>query len=227
MQIQIYNTAQEAQLHGVKCLIYARAGYGKTWLARTAPAPLIVSAENGILALSDVQLPMVKVKTVQDLSNIYSWLTGSAEAKQFQTIYVDSITEIAETVLSNAKNLHKDPRQAYGAMQDQMIQLVKAYRDISGKHVVMTAKEEVVKDEITGITLRGPMMPGKQVGPQLPYLFDEVFRLGVGTTPQNVTYRFLQTEPDLQYDAKDRSGKLDKLEPPHLTQIFNKILGVK
>jgi hypothetical protein len=226
MNPQIVSTINEAKLHGVKALIYAKSGYGKTYLARTAPAPIILSAESGVLSLGDVNLPMIKVKTVQDLSGIYSWLTSSAEAKQFHTVYIDSITEIAEVVLTNAKNVVKDPRQAYAKLMDDMIGIIKAYRDISGKHVVMTAKEEANKDELTGIVLRGPMMPGNKVGQQLPYLFDEVFRLGVGKMPEgNALYRFIQTQPDLQYDAKDRSGKLDPVERPDLSFIFNKIIG--
>ena len=37
--------------------------------------------------------------------------------------------------------------------------------------------------------------------------------------------RFLQTQPDMQYVAKDRSGALDALEPPHLGYLLNKIHG--
>lgn len=225
-QPQIVATSQEAKTHGVKCLIYGKSGYGKTWLARTAPSPIIISAESGILSLQDVRLPMIKVKTVQDLNNIYSWLTESQEASQFKTIYIDSLTEIAETVLANAKSVVKDPRQAYNKLMDDMIPLIKAYRDIVGKNVVMTAKQEAVKDEATGIVLQGPMMPGNKVGQQLPYLFDEVFRIGLGKMPTGDTlYRFMQTQPDLQHDAKDRSGRLDAVERPDLSFIFNKIVA--
>lgn len=223
---QIVATSDEAKVHGVKVLIYGKSGYGKTWLARTAPSPIIISAESGILSLQDIRLPMIKVKTVSDLNNIYAWLTESREASQFQTVYIDSLTEIAETVLANAKAVVKDPRQAYNKLLDDMIPLIKAYRDIVGKNVVMTAKQEAVKDEATGTVLQGPMMPGNKVGQQLPYLFDEVFRLGIGKMPTgNETYRFIQTQPDLQHDGKDRSGRLEAVERPDLGFIFNKIVS--
>lgn len=129
-------------------------------------------------------------------------------------------------VLANAKAQVKDPRQAYGELIEKTMALVKAFRDLPGKNVVMAAKQEPIKDEMTGIVQYGPSMPGSKLGPQLPYLFDEVFRLGVGKTPQGVEYRFLQTGPDLQYDAKDRSGSLDPVERPDLSFVFSKILGV-
>ena len=101
---------------------------------------------------------------------------------------------------------------------------IRAYRDLSGKHVVMVAKQELQKDD-NGIAINGPSMPGSKLGPALPYMFDEVFRIGVGKTPEGVSYRFLQTEPDFQYDAKDRSGALDAIEPADLNHIFTKIQG--
>lgn len=224
MSIQIINTRDEAKSHGIKVLVYGKAGVGKTYLARTAPAPIILSAESGILSLGDIDLPMVKVKTIKDLENFYQWVTTDPSARQFKTIYVDSLTEIGEVVLANSKAVVKDQRQAYTKLMEDMIPLIKAYRDIPNMHVVMTAKLEGNKDEHTGIIMQGPMMPGNKMGQQLPYLFDEVFRLGIGKTPANAEYRYLQTAPDLQYEGKDRSGALDPIEPPDLSFIFNKIL---
>ena len=221
---EIVNSASEARTHGVKALVYAKSGYGKTYLARTAPNPIILSAESGLLSLADVQLPVIKIKTLEDLNNIYSYLTESKEASQFQTIYIDSLSEIAESVLTNAKIVLKDQRQVYTKFIDDMLPLIKSFRDISGKHVIMTAKQESIKDDATGIILQGPMMPGNKLGQQLPYLFDEVFRLGIMQHGGN-DYRFLQTAPDLQNDAKDRSGKLDKQERPDLSYIINKIIS--
>ena len=227
MAVHITTTQQAAQLHGIKCLVYGKSGAGKTKLAATAPAPIILSAESGILSLREFQIPMIQIKTVADLTEVHQWVQNSAEAKQFATIYIDSISEIGEVVLANAKAQVKDPRQAYGELIEKMMALVKAFRDLPGKNVVMAAKQEPIKDEMTGIVQYGPSMPGSKLGPQLPYLFDEVFRLGVGKTPQGVEYRFLQTGPDLQYDAKDRSGSLDPVERPDLSFVFSKILGVR
>jgi len=81
-------------------------------------------------------------------------------------------------------------------------------------------------DTGAGVMKFGPSMPGKQLGPALPYLFDEVFRLYVGQTQQGQKYRAIQTDEDMQYTAKDRSGVLDAIEPPDLTHIFNKLTGV-
>lgn len=227
MTLRFSTTAQAAELHGIKVLIYSRSGVGKTWLARTAPAPIVLSAESGILSLRDVGIPMIHITSVNDLSEAHQWLEKSAEARQFKTVYIDSLTEIGEVILANAKALVKDPRQAYGELIEKTMATIKAYRDLAGKNVVMTAKQEPMKDDMTGIIQYGPSMPGSKLGPQLPYLFDEVFRLGLAKTKDGAEYRFFQTAPDLQYEAKDRSGALDAVEKPDLTYVFNKILGVK
>lgn len=225
MALKFTTTDQAAQLHGVKMLIYGVSGVGKTTLCATAQSPLILSAEAGLLSLRKFQIPVIEIRTVDDLTEAHRWCQQAAEARQFNTVCIDSITEIGEVVLANAKRQVKDPRQAYGELIEKMLTTIKAFRDLQGKHVYMAAKAEPVKDEMTGVIRYMASMPGSKLGPQLPYLFDEVFRLGINKTPQGEQYRFLQTQPDLQYDAKDRSGALDPIEPPDLNHVISKILG--
>lgn len=225
MALKFTTTDQAAQLHGVKMLIYGTSGVGKTTLCATAPQPIILSAEAGLLSLRKFQIPVIEIRTVDDLTEAHRWCQQAAEARQFATVCIDSITEIGEVVLANAKRQVKDPRQAYGELIEKMMTTIKAFRDLQGKHVYMAAKAEPVKDEMTGVVRYMASMPGSKLGPQLPYLFDEVFRLGINKTPQGEQYRFLQTQPDLQYDAKDRSGALDPIEPPDLNHVISKILG--
>lgn len=240
--IQLISSNQLAVQHGVKVLVYGRAGLGKTVLSATMPSPVLISAEAGMLSLRRDNLtrlfgadnpsiaydmPVIQVSTIQDLMAAEQWARESAEAQQFQSVCIDSVTEIAEVVLSNAKAQTKDPRQAYGELIDKMTMTVKAFRDLQGKHVYMSAKEERSKDEATGITLAGPSMPGSKMGPAMPYLFDEVFHLGKGKDPATGDeFRYLRTQPDFTHDAKDRSGSLNELEYPHLGAIISKIQGV-
>jgi hypothetical protein len=231
---------QAASVGGVKVLVYGDSGHGKTMLASTLPAPILISAESGLLSLKKknierlfgvgtagiaYDIPVIEIKTVDDLSEAYKWCAQAAEARQFQSVGLDSISEIAEVVLNNAKRQVKDPRQAYGELLEKMESLVRAFRDLPGRNVYISAKMEPMKDELTGVVKFGPKMPGAKLGPGLPYFFDEVFRLGVNVGPDGQPYRFLQTQPNLQFVAKDRSGALASMEPPHLGYVFNKILG--
>lgn len=239
MSFQLTTADQASLLNGVKVLGYGRAGVGKTSLCATAPKPCVLSAESGLLSLKKKNIikmfgsgrkdiaydvPVNVISSLQDLVDAEAYFRTNAEARKwFSTICLDSVTEIAEKVLANAKLTDKDPRKSYLVMQEQMIDVVKKFRDLEGYNVYMASKEEKFKDEGSGLTLFGPSMPGAKLGPQLPYLFDEVFNINVGVDKDGKSYRYLRTQPDLQYDAKDRSGSLDEIEYPHLGMIFNKI----
>jgi len=223
MALKFTTTDQAAQMNGVKVLVYGGAGMGKTVLCSTAPNPIILSAEGGELSLRNLRIPMIEITTVQDLTEAHQWLSSSAEAKQFQTVCIDSLSEVAEVVLNNAKRQVKDPRQAYGELIEKMESVIRAYRDLPGMNVYMSAKMEPTKDELTGVVKYGPAMPGSKLGQKLCYYFDFVMRLGINKSPNGESYRFLQTQPDMQYEAKDRSGMLAAVERPDLSYIFDKV----
>ncbi len=224
MAIKLTTTRESSRINGIKALVYGLAGSGKTSLAKTTGGnPVIISAEAGLLSLHNVDIPVIEVSSLADVEEAYQFLTESEEAKSFDWIMLDSISEIAETVLNAEKIVAKDPRQAYGAMQEQMASLIRGFRDLSGKNVIMTAKMERVKDEATGVALYSPAMPGNKLGPSLPYFFDEVFALRVERDADNNPTRMIQTQPDFQYSAKDRSGALAMWEEPNLKEIADKI----
>ncbi len=207
----------------VKVLVYGQSGAGKTTLAKTVPGVLVLSAEAGLLALQSAEVDYTEVKTIGDLREAYTFLLGD---KKYSTIILDSVSEIAEVVLSAATKEAKDPRQAYGAMQDDLTALIRAFRDLPGKNVVFIAKAEKTQDE-TGKLLWSPAMPGQKLGQQMPYFFDLVLALRVEKNEAGEVVRVIQTGADSSWSAKDRSGKLEMWEPADLGKIFNKIRGEK
>jgi phage nucleotide-binding protein len=234
MSLNFSTTAESATVeNGIKMLVYAPAGYGKTVLTATLPTPLLLSAESGLLSLhpNNVEkifgfrkdIPVIQISSIKDFQDAYEFCATSAHAKHFESFALDSISEIAEVVLGNAKRQVKDPRQAYGELGEKMSTLIRAFRDLKGKHIYFAAKQDREKDETTGMMLYGPSMPGKQLTREIAHFFDEVFALGINKTPEGVPYRFLRTRADVQFQAKDRSGALDELEEPNLTKIISKI----
>ena len=222
MAISLKRT-RDLSRNGVKLLVYGAAGAGKTSLIRTLPSPIVLSAEGGLLSIQDADLPYIEIATMDDLRQAYSFIT-SEEGADFKTVALDSISEIAEVVLNAEKKIAKDPRQAYGAMQEQMSDLIRAFRDLPGKHVYMSAKLEKSQDE-TGRMLYAPSMPGNKVGQSLPYFFDEVLALRVEKDAEGNTQRALMCDSDGLWQAKDRSGKLASWEAPDLGAIIEKING--
>ena len=239
MAIQLQSSNQLATTNGVKMVIYGRSGMGKTMLSCTAPNPILISAESGLLSLKKeniervwganapgitYELPVIVIKSLDDLIAAEVYCRTDPIGQQFTSVCLDSITEIAEVVLANAKKQVKDPRQAYGELIDKMTMVIKSFRDLEGKHVLLLAKEERIKED-NGAVLAGPSMPGTKMGPATPYLTDEVFQLFVNQNPDGSSYRGLRTQPDFTSNAKDRSGALDPVEFPHIGNIIDKILA--
>lgn len=208
--------------NGVKLLVYGQAGAGKTSLIKTLPNPVVLSAEGGLLSIADADLPFIEISTMDDLHEAYSYVAGS----DYNSVALDSISEIAEVCLNHEKKVNKDPRAAYGSMQEQMADIIRAFRDLPNKHVMMIAKLEKTQDEM-GRVLYSPSMPGNKTGQSLPYFFDEVLALRVERDAEGNTQRALMCDSDGLWLAKDRSGKLGAWEAPDLTEIISKIGGAK
>lgn len=226
MAIKLTTTRQAAQSNGIKVLVHGPAGAGKTVLCGTTEAPtVIISAEAGLLSLRNTDIPVIEVQSIQDVQDAYQYITEAAEAKDFQWVCLDSISEIAEVCLAREKAATKDPRQAYGALQEHMTTLIRAFRDLPGRNVYFSCKQSREKDESTGSTLYVPSMPGAKLGQGIGYFFDEVFALRVEKDPEGHPYRALQTSRDFNFEAKDRSGALDPFEAPNLAAIAAKIIA--
>lgn len=234
MSLIFSSTAAPIEDQGVKILVYGPAGIGKTVLAATLPdETIIVSAEGGLLSLQPANLirmfgasreiPVIKIKSGADFIEAYNFIATSAHAKHFGSVGIDSLSEIAEVVLTAELTVAKDPRQAYGAMQDTMAKYIRLFRDLPNRHVYMSAKRDREKDD-KGVMLYGPSMPGKNLLQSVPHFFDEVFSLEMSTpAADGSSYRFLRTRANIQFQAKDRSGALDEIEEPNLAKVISKI----
>jgi len=206
----------------VKVLVFGDSGVGKTVLAATAPSPIIISAERGLLSIAGTSIPVLEVSTLEELYEAYEYVTGE-EGDIYKTICLDSVSEIAEVMLATFKKENKDGRQAYGKLNDDMLELIRAFRDIDDKHVYFIAKQARIEDSASGVAKYKAMMPGRTLVQQLPYLFDEILCLRIGEDEEGEKYRYIQTQPSVTHDAKDRSGKLDDPERPDLTKMFDKM----
>jgi phage nucleotide-binding protein len=226
MAIKLTSTKQAATENGIKVLVHGPAGAGKTVLCGTTDAPtVIISAEAGLLSLRGHDIPVIEVASIKDVEEAYKFITESPDAKHFEWVCLDSISEIAEVCLAHEKKQTKDPRQAYGALQDHMGGLIRAFRDLPGKNVYFSCKQAREKDETTGAFLYGPSLPGAKLGQGISYFFDEVFALRVEKMEDGSLVRMMQTQRDHQFEAKDRSGVLDAYELPNLAAIAAKIKG--
>jgi phage nucleotide-binding protein len=208
----------------INILVYGQAGAGKTTLIKTLPNPIILSAESGLLSIADSGLQYIEIDSIDTLKEAYSWLSESDEAKCFESVALDSISEIGEVCLSAAKKTAKDPRQAYGDLSETMGEIIRAFRDLPNRHIYFSAKVEKSQDDM-GRSMYAPSMPGSKVGQSLPYFFDEVMALRIERDADGIVQRGLMCDSDGLWQAKDRSGKLSTWEGADLGAIIAKVRG--
>ena len=221
---RIVSPADAVQDQGAKILVYGMAGAGKTFLARTAPGKvLVISAEAGLLSFRDAQnVEAIEVKSAAEVVEVYEALRSGK--LQYDTVCLDSISEISELLLQAEKARHKDARKAYGEVQESVTNVMRAFRDLQ-MHVMFICKEDKVNND--GTFEQAPKMVGTKLGQSITYFFDEVLALRVieDTDEEGnpVQARWLQTRIGQGYVAKDRSGKLEAFEEPNLTKLIEKL----
>ena len=221
---RIVSPENAVQDQGAKILVYGMAGAGKTYLSQTAPRKvLVISAEAGLLSIRDAKnVEAIEVKNAAEVVEVYEALHSGK--LQYDTVCLDSISEISELLLQAEKAKHKDARKAYGEVQESVTNVMRAFRDLQ-MHVMFICKEDKVNND--GVFEQAPKMVGTKLGQSITYFFDEVLALRViedtDAEGNPVQARWLQTRIGQGYVAKDRSGKLEAFEEPNLTKLIEKL----
>ena len=223
--------AKDVHIGGLKCLIYGTAGTGKTTLASTLDPErtLIVSFESGLLSLLDEpgaeHLQYIEVSTLKELNQVYTELLKPEYQKQFDNIFIDSLSEISELVLATVKadpKVYKgmqDNMKLYMITQEEMVKISKAFRDLKGYNIFMTALADTKTIKMKEVSV--PAMVGQKLGTKMLSLFDFIFFMAV----EDDGKRKLYTQPTPVTEGKSRSRKLLEKEDADLGSILNKIKG--
>ncbi len=224
IQERIVKPNELVDQQGVKLLVYGAAGAGKTSLCASAPGRvLMISMESGLLSIRDREnVDAIEVKEASEIMDIHDMLKNGE--LQYDTVCLDSVSEMSEILLNFEKQRHKDPRMAYGNVQETVTNVMRAYRDLQ-MHVVFVCKME--KQNVDNVMQYEPKMVGTKLGQSITYFFDEVLALRViedqDDDGQVVKRRWLQTDVGQGYTAKDRSGKLEPFEEPNLVDVITKL----
>jgi hypothetical protein len=236
MAIEFTTSSKDSAVSGVKMTVYGGSGIGKTMLAATLPRPIIISAEKGNLSLSlpnitktfgagraDIayDMPIAKINDANDLEKVQQWLLLNGD--KYDSVVMDSMSEIAAVYMSSARATIKDGRQLYPDVVETVGNMFRWFRDLPGKHVLLIGQLALVKDPITGQERSNILMPTAKLSDAAPYFMDETFAYILHRHTDGKEYRVLKTKIDFQHYAKDRSGCLDPLEAPHLGNIIGKI----
>lgn len=233
---QLKPASQLARRYGVKATIFGGPGSGKTPLMNTAPRPVLLVTEPGMLSMRGSSIPAWEAYTSALVAEFFEWFMKSREASNFDTLCIDSISNIAELILADELAKVKHGMKAYGNMSERVMKICNDLYYMPQKHIAMIAKQALVENgrqtilqngEVTyePIMQKRPFFPGKDLNVKVPHLFDNVMHLGEVVMPgQPKPVRALRTKEIPEVFARDRLGNLNEVEQPDLSLLFAKAM---
>ncbi len=157
------------------------------------------------------------------------------QLSKFDTYFVDSITVLSRMCFCWAKSQpaafsdrtgKPDSRGAYGLLGQEMLTALTHLQHARGKHVVFVA---ILDERIDDFNRKvfAAQIEGSKTAAELPGIVDEVVTLAEIKAEDGSSYRAFVTSTinPFGYPAKDRSGRLDLLEPPDLGALIAKCAG--
>lgn len=235
-QSQLKPASQLAKRYGVKSIIFGAPGSGKTPLINTAPRPVLLVTEPGMLSMRDSQIPSWEAYTPELIKEFFDWFHGSKEAGNFDTLGVDSISNIADILLAEELKKQKHGLKAFGTMAERVLDIANKLFYMPQKHIVLIAKQGLFENGRQTILQGGevihepvmqkkPFFPGQILNTNMPHLFDNVLHLSKAMVPgQPQPVSALRTVEIPEVFSRSRSGTFSELEPPHLGNLFAKAM---
>lgn len=220
---QLVPAGSLASKYGAKAVVHGGPGVGKTPIINTARRPCFLAVEPGLASMAGSQVPTWYAPTWPKIKEFFTWWHGSNEVRNFDTLCVDSVSQICEIYLRENPNKHQHGLKLYGDMATTVFdELHKLYYQ-QEKHMYLICKQSIEKVEGNAGKKR-PYFPGDQLNISVPHLFDLILHLDYFAVPGYGTTRAFQCHSSFDSVCRDRFGKLAQFEPPNIAALFDKAM---
>lgn len=224
-------------------LLHGDAGAGKSWLAGSAPDPLLILDAEGrsryipggpkILwdpRTEDPPMPdgtwtqcIVNVSDFDILGRVYQWMQSGRHG--FRSIDIDSLMEAQKRYIDKLVGLRSLETQDWGSVLRHLESMVRNYRDLvlepsnTVEMVVVTVGTKVGENGRHEPLLQGALRT------TIPYFMDAVGYLYVTHEADGTLRRNLLVQPTPTIVAKDGTGRLGGpvIPDPNLTQLYERL----
>jgi hypothetical protein len=226
--------------------VHGEAGVGKSYLADTLPAPrLILDVEGGLRFTPsrkvywDPRQPIPKQDGTWDTvvvpigkdwhestQNVYQWL--STTDHPFRSLAIDSMSELAERVLSSIAGAKLPAIQDYGNLYYKINPVAKGFRDLRDHpthplDVVMFVCGSQEKGKEQGVMR--PAIIGKTAN-AIGYMVDVMGYMSLSISQANEIRRTITFVPLPGIAAKDRTGRLGTfMDDPSIPKMLDMVYG--
>ena len=157
-----------------------------------------------------------------------------AQLTGYQILFVDSLTAAARHCFTHSEQQpeaftdrgRKDLRAVYGLHARSMLGWLNQLQHARERTVILVAVLEKNTDELN-ISTWQPQIEGAKTGRELPAIVDEIITMNwIDFGDRKPVRAFVCTNPNAWgYPAKDRSGRLEQIEPPNLGVLIEKLTG--
>lgn len=158
-----------------------------------------------------------------------------AVVAKYDTVFVDSITVAGRLCFQWCKGQPQafsdktgkpDTRGAYGLHGQEMIGWLTHLQHARGKNIWFVGILDEKLDDFNRRFFQ-PQIEGSKTGLELPGIVDQVITMAELKADEETPYRAFvcHTLNPFGFPAKDRSGRLDMVEEPHLGRLMEKIAG--
>jgi hypothetical protein len=168
----------------------------------------------------------------------YEKIGGQLEnLDHYKIIFVDSITAVSRLCFRHAEQQPearsdrtgaKDTRAAYGLHARELLLWLHQLQHVRDKHIVFVGVLERQTDDFNRHIGFQVQMEGAKVPREIGAIVDEFIIMDWVKFDgrDEPTRAFVCTSPNkFGFPAKDRSGRLDPIEEPHLGKLLTKIVG--
>lgn len=224
---QLRPASSFAQNVGFKCVAYGPPGEGKTPLIKTLPRPVMLICEPGMLSMRDAHnIPAWEGYTPAKCDEFFEWLRSSSEAKNFDSVAVDSFSQYAEIELKDALKKHSHGLKAYGTMAEKVMDRATQLFYMPQKHVYLVCKQTVLDE--AGMKKRTPYFPGQELNVKIPHLFDGILHIARAQVPgimqPTLAIRTLGTIDIMARIRTHKPQMFNELEPPDMSALIAKAM---
>lgn len=244
----LLSTPKELTGDYTKCLVYGKAGVGKTRFVGTFPNVLVLDTNKGLKTLQDnenVQVISLEhttrdskgletnpnvFKTIMQILTDAKEKTGLfAEGEalaHIETIAIDDMTNLCQFLkygiikFMNGKDPVKDKADfdVWSILSNQLVEIVTLLKSLS-YNVVITAGEKVEMDELRGGQVGGVNIQGSYRH-ILPHEFDETYHFSVKSAMGKTQY-VIETVDTYPFNAKTRIGVKHLTENPSYDKLVS------
>jgi AAA domain len=155
-----------------------------------------------------------------------------ASLARFNIVFVDSFTDLSRRCRAwseqqpEALNQYgkKDTRGVYGLVARELLGWTQQIQHARSRTIILVAILERISDDY-GVSSWRIQLEGQRTGRELPAILDEIITMTWIATTSGKSIRAFICDPHNAwgYPTKDRSGKLDPIEEPHLGKLLAKL----